>query len=201
MNNLLSSDTAGFPMSTKVQEFLDLLQYPEVQEALQSIVHMTIHETPIYKRLDLIEEHLGANDLYCVGRDIDYERGVTDDEREPLRKIPDQIAVIHNLIQTPVKEVVMVSGNVTEIRARLLREKIDTVSPRQGKKFILSTEVQQFLLFEVPEEQRTTEKGARVAAGDVIKKAIEMFPESLQIGKTKGKGLRFIELIEGLRDM
>ncbi|WP_162198133.1 hypothetical protein, partial [Methanosarcina mazei] len=87
------------------------------------------------------------------------------------------------------------SGNGTEVRARFLKEKLQDVDYRNGKKFLNSKEVQGFLLREVPEEHRTTNKAARKVANDVMKKAFEMFPESMILTKNK-KGLNVIEFIE-----
>jgi hypothetical protein len=97
MNSPLYTDQAGFPLSTKTEEFKELLKYPDVQECLKDIIRNCLHESDIFTRLDLIEEHLGADEFYCIGRDIAFEKGVSeyDDEREPLPKITERVAKIY----------------------------------------------------------------------------------------------------------
>jgi hypothetical protein len=95
----------------------------------------------------------------------------------------------------PVLRETVFSGNETEVRARLLKDHLSDVDMRNGKRFLTSQEVQKYLLHEITEAHRTTEKAARKVANDVMKKAFEMFPESLILTKNK-KGLNVIELLE-----
>lgn len=184
-------------MTEKIQEFLRMLEYPEVQEAMNKIFESYLQSMGLeravskaHTRLDLIEEHLGADDDYCIVKDLEYG------EREPLIKITDQLASIrNNSCQTT--EVVMVAGNVTEIRARLFKEKITITDMRNGKRFMNSPEIASFLLNDVPDEYKAyTKSAASKAAFDVMRKALEMYPDELREGRAKRRGAKVIEYIE-----
>lgn len=173
-----------------------LLEYPEIQEALNKKFETYLQNMGIltavskaHTRLDLIEEHLGADDDYCIVEDLDYG------EREPRMKVPEQIALLASAINNSCQttEVVMVAGNVTEIRARLIKEHLST----NPKKFMTSPEIASFLLNDVPEEYKACSKGAASKASfDVIRKALEMFPEVLREAKAKKRGAKVLEFIE-----
>ncbi len=187
----------GLPVNEKIQEFLKMLEYPEVQEAMNKRFELYLQSMGLeravskaHTRLDLIEEHLGADDDYCIVKDLEYG------EREPLIKITDQFASIReNSCQTT--EVVMVAGNVTEIRARLLKEKLSSMTLRNGKRFMSSPEIASFLLNDAPEEYKAyTKSAASKAAYDVLKKALEIYPNELQESKAKRRGAKVIEYIE-----
>lgn len=191
----------GLPVNEKIQQFLKLLEYPEVQEAMNKKFEEYLQNlgldkaiTRAHRRIDLIEEHLGADEEYCIIKDLDYG------EREPRKKVTEQFAqfaaIINNSCQTT--EVVMVAGNVTEIRARLLKEKLFSVNPRNGKRFMVSSEIASFLLKEVAEEYKTTEIAARKAALDTMKKALEMYPNELRETKAKKRNAKVIEYIDGV---
>ena len=210
MNSPSYTDQAGFPFSTKVEgltveerihEFIKLLEYPEIQEALNKRFEMYLQSMGIVKavsnahaRLDLIEEHLGADDDYCIVKDLEYG------EREPRMKIPEQIAVLAASINDGCKtsEVVMVAGNVPEIRARLLKEKLASAT-KVTEKFMTSPEVADFLLNDVPDEYKACSKSAASkAAFDVMKKALEMFPDELREARAKKRRAKVIEYIENM---
>jgi hypothetical protein len=184
-----------------VEQFLRLLQHPEVQEAFESIVINLLHNCNFFEKFKSIGEFLGENETHCIGRDIDYEKGISmyDEEREPLKRFPDQLSEITDKLKDVKSqaETKILSGNVTEIRARMIFENLKTVDFRQGKRFSLSTEVRDFLLLKIPDEYRTTEKGAKQASKDVMEKALELYPNQLKIGKTR-KNVRYIELIENI---
>ena len=179
----------------KVKEFLKLLQDPEVYPVFQSMVMqvLTDPEGPqLIRRVKNIERHLGANDDWCVWEDVEGEG------REVLMPITEMIDLISGRIEDvslPVLKETVFSGNETEVRARLLKDHLPDVDMRNGKRFLTSQEVQKFLLYEIDEAHRTTEKAARKVANDVMKKAFEMFPESLILTKNK-KRLNVIEFIE-----
>ena len=183
------------PVNPRVQEFLTLLQDPEVYDVFKTLVLQALTDPEgcqLVRRVANIEKHLGADDDYCI-----YEDPFNDD-REVMLTIPEQLSLLSERINDaslPVLKETIFSGNGTEVRARFLKEKLQDVDYRNGKKFLNSKEVQGFLLREVPEEHRTTDKAARKVANDVMKKAFEMFPESLLLTKNK-KGLNVIELIE-----
>jgi hypothetical protein len=186
-------------MNEKIAEFCRLLQFPEVQEVLKDIIRTSLVESNVFTRLNLIEENLGSDEYHCIGRDLDYEKGISeyDEEREPLPTVKQQILAVYKAIDSFDKpnEQVIITGNMTEIRARLFKERIVSVNYRHGKKFMLTPEIKRFLLNEIHEDYRTTDKGAKQAAHDVMKKALEMFPDELKAG-TASNGVKFIEYIE-----
>lgn len=183
------------PVNPRVQEFLTLLQDPEVYDVFKTLVLQALTDpegSQLIQRVSNIEKHLGADDDYCVGKDI------FNDDKEVLMTIPEQFSLLSERINDasiPVLKETIFSGNGTEVRARFLKEKLQDVDYRNGKKFLNSKEVQGFLLREVPEEHRTTDKAARKVANDVMKRAVELFPESMILTKNK-KGLNVIVLIE-----
>lgn len=192
----MSTNYEGLTSEERICEFIKLLEYPEVQEALNNKIEKYIRNMGLvaavskaHTRLDLIEEHLGADDDYCIGEDLEYG------EREPRTKVPEQIAnlaaAINNSCQTT--EVMVVAGNVTEIRARLVKEHL----VMNIKKFMTSPEIASFLLNDVPDEYKPCSKSAASkAAFDVMKKALEMFPNELREARAKKRRAKVIEYIE-----
>lgn len=179
----------------KVQEFLTLLQDPEVYPVFQSMVMqvLTDPEGPqLIRRVKNIERHLGANDDWCIWEDVNGEG------REVLMPITEMIDLISGRIEDvslPVLKETVYSGNGTVIRAKLLKDRLPEVDMRNGRLFMTSKEVQNFLVSDVPDEYKTAPgSSARKAAYDVMKKALEMFPESLKLTKNK-KGLNIIEFV------
>jgi hypothetical protein len=169
-------------VTEKIEEFTRLLQFPEVQEVLKEIVRSSLVESNIFARLNLIEDHLGSDDLYCIGRDLDFERGISeyDEEREPLPKMKEQMARVYTAIDTTetVIETTILGGNKTEMRARLLVDKLKTINLINGKRFMTGPDVSKWLLTEIADEYKTTKTGARQAARDVMEKAKDLFTES-----------------------
>lgn len=170
-------------MTERIEEFTRLLQYPEVQEVIKDIVRNTLNECNVFTRLNLIEEHLGADDYHCVGRDIDFESGFSEyeEEREPLKRIPDQVASIYEAIDSKetVVETTILGGNKTETRARLLLDKLKVTPFVNGKRFLKGPDVAKWLLNEVDTELKTTKTGARQASKDVMQKCKELFPNEI----------------------
>lgn len=190
----------------KVQEFLTLLQDPEVKDALDLIFMRFLRDQGITPKLDLLMDFNGLDvDKHCVGSDWEWdnmepvERMMNKDKKKTvLQPLPDQLALLSERINDaslPVLRETVFSGNETEVRARLLKDHLQDVNMRNGKRFLTSQEVQKYLLYEIDEAHRTTEKAARKVANDVMKKAFEMFPESLLLTKNK-KRLNVIEFIE-----
>lgn len=187
----------------KVQEFVTLLQDPEVYSVFQEMVLRVLLEPEgcqLIRRVNNIERHLGADDDYCIGEDL------FQDDKEVVMTIPEQLALISERINDnaiPVlheKETIFLSANETEVRARLLvEEKLVSVKRRNEKRYMLGPEVQKYLLHEIPEEHRATEKSVRQASIEVMKKALELFPNKVRMGKNKQKR-NFIEYIEKLYD-
>lgn len=177
-----------------VQEFLTLLKDPEVYDVFKGLVMkvLTDPDLLVLKRITNIENHLGVNDIYCLTEDSFHE------DKEVMIPVQEQLFLLSeriNDVSVPVLHESVFSGNETEVRARLLKDKLPDVEYRNGKKFLTSKDVQGFLLHEVPEEHKTTEKSARKVANDIMKKTVEMFPESAILTKNK-KGLNIIEFIE-----
>lgn len=79
------------------------------------------------------------------------------------------------------KEVHIISGTVTEQRARCLYEKLNSVLPRKKEKFLTSHEVQMFLLNELTDDLKAPPSAAKVAAYDTMNKTRELFPNHISI--------------------
>jgi len=209
--------------SSKERQFLDLWNDPELKKVIESqigkyllsdagrsiisdIFYSMLRDTRLLKRVGLLEAYTGLDvDTHCVGSDWEWEE-MSMIEREmcpenkkivvqPLNAQLSLIADRINDASLPVLRETVFSGNETEVRARLLKDHLSDVDMRNGKRFLTSQEVQKFLLYEIDEAHRTTEKAARKVANDVMKKAFEMFPESLILTKNK-KRLNVIELLE-----
>lgn len=209
--------------SSKERQFLDLWNDPELKKVIESqigkyllsdagrsiisdVFYSMLGDTRLLKRVGLLEAYTGLDvDTHCVGSDWEWEE-MSSVEREmypenkkivvqPLNAQLSLIADRINDASLPVLRETVFSGNETEVRARLLKDHLSDVDMRNGKRFLTSQEVQKYLLHEITEAHRTTEKAARKVANDVMKKAFEMFPESLILTKNK-KGLNVIELLE-----
>lgn len=192
----------------KVQELLTLMKDPEVQEVMNLMFYkfLTSPQYQILKKIALVMDFNGLDvDKHCVGSDWEWdnmepvEKMMNKEKRKTvLQPLPDQLALLSERINDaslPVLRETVFSGNETEVRARLLKDHLQDVDMRNGKRFLTSQEVQKYLLYEIDEAHRTTEKAARKVANDVMKKAFEMFPESLLLTKNK-KRLNVIVFLE-----
>jgi hypothetical protein len=196
-------------VNPKVQEFLSLLQDPAVKDVLDLMFmqFLTSPEINLVSKVGLLMDFNGLDvKKDCVGWDWewddmdDVERIMYKDKKKNvLQPLPDQLSLLSERINDaslPVlKETVLVAGNETEVRARLLKEKLSSIPYKNGKKCMLGTDVQKFLLHEIEEEHRPPEKGVRQAALDVMKKAVEQFPDEVRLKKTERKR-NVIEYIE-----
>lgn len=209
--------------ASKERQFLDLWNDPELKPVIESqigkyllsdagrsiisdVFFSMLGDTRLLKRVGLLEAYTGLDvDSHCVGSDWEWEE-MSSIEREmyqenkkivvqPLNAQLSLIADRINDASLPVLRETVFSGNETAVRARLLKDHLPDVDMRNGKRFLTSQEVQKYLLHEITEAHRTTEKAARKVANDVMKKAFEMFPESLILTKNK-KRLNVIELLE-----
>ncbi len=209
--------------SSKERQFLDLWNDPELKPVIESqigkyllsdagrsiisdVFFSMLGDTRLLKRVGLLEAYTGLDvDSHCVGSDWEWEE-MSSVEREmypenkkivvqPLNAQLSLIADRINDASLPVLRETVFSGNETEVRARLLKDHLPDVGMRNGKRFLTSQEVQKYLLYEIDEAHRTTEKAARKVANDVMKKAFERFPESLILTKNK-KRLNVIEFVE-----
>ena len=209
--------------SSKERQFLDLWNDPELKPVVENqigkyllsdtgrsiisdVFYSMLGDTRLLKRVGLLEAFTGLDvDSHCVGSDWEWEE-MSSVEREmypenkkivvqPLNAQLSLIADRINDASLPVLRETVFSGNETEVRARLLKDHLQDVNMRNGKRFLTSQEVQKYLLYEIDEAHRTTEKAARKVANDVMKKAFEMFPESLLLTKNK-KRLNVIVFVE-----
>ena len=209
--------------SSKERQFLDLWNDPELKPVIESqigkyllsdagrsiisdVFYSMLGDTRLLKRVGLLEAYTGLDvDTHCVGSDWEWEEMSTieremypENKKIVVQPLNAQLSLIADRINDaslPVLRETVFSGNETEVRARLLKDHLPDADMRNGKRFLTSQEVQKFLLYEIDEAHRTTEKAARKVANDVMKKAFEMFPESLILTKNK-KRLNVIELIE-----
>ena len=208
--------------SSKEKQFLDLWNDPELKPIIENqigkyllsdtgksiisdIFYSMLGNTRILKRVGLLEAYAGLDiDTHCVGADWEWEE-MNDIEREMypenkktvVQPLNAQLSLLSERINDaslPVLKETVFFGNETEIRARFLKDHLSDVDMRNGKRFLTSQEVQKYLLHEITEAHRTTEKAARKVANDVMKKAFEMFPESLILTKNK-KRLNVIEFL------
>lgn len=209
--------------SSKERQLLDLWNDPELKKVIESqigkyllsdagrsiisdVFYSMLGDTRLLKRVGLLEAYTGLDvDTHCVGSDWEWEEMSTieremypENKKIVVQPLNAQLSLIADRINDaslPVLRETVFSGNETEVRARLLKDHLSDVDMRNGKRFLTSQEVQKYLLHEITEAHRTTEKAARKVANDVMKKAFEMFPESLILTKNK-KGLNVIELLE-----
>lgn len=209
--------------SSKERQFLDLWNDPELKPVIESqigkyllsdagrsiisdVFFSMLGDTRLLKRVGLLEAYTGLDvDSHCVGSDWEWEEMSTieremypENKKIVVQPLNAQLSLIADRINDaslPVLRETVFSGNETEVRARLLKDHLPDVGMRNGKRFLTSQEVQKYLLYEIDEAHRTTEKAARKVANDVMKKAFERFPESLILTKNK-KRLNVIEFIE-----
>lgn len=209
--------------SSKERQFLDLWNDPELKPVVENqigkyllsdtgrsiisdVFYSMLGDTRLLKRVGLLEAFTGLDvDSHCVGSDWEWEEMSTieremypENKKIVVQPLNAQLSLIADRINDaslPVLRETVFSGNETAVRARLLKDHLPDVDMRNGKRFLTSQEVQKYLLHEITEAHRTTEKAARKVANDVMKKAFEMFPESLILTKNK-KRLNVIELLE-----
>ncbi len=209
--------------SSKERQFLDLWNDPELKPVVENqigkyllsdtgrsiisdVFYSMLGDTRLLKRVGLLEAFTGLDvDSHCVGSDWEWEEMSTieremypENKKIVVQPLNAQLSLIADRINDaslPVLRETVFSGNETEVRARLLKDHLPDVGMRNGKRFLTSQEVQKYLLYEIDEAHRTTEKAARKVANDVMKKAFERFPESLILTKNK-KRLNVIEFIE-----
>lgn len=93
------------------------------------------------------------------------------------------------------KEVHIITGKVTEQRARCLREKLSSVLPRNKARYLTSREVQEFLLKDVSANIKAPVDNIDVTAWRVMNKCRELFPNSVLIIRQNKKN-RCLMLIE-----
>lgn len=92
------------------------------------------------------------------------------------------------------KEVHVISGNITEQRARCLFEKLNSILPRNKKRYLTSKDVQEFLLNELPANLKPPAHKIEVTAWVIMNKTKKLYPNAISINHYKGKS-KYIELI------
>lgn len=191
-----------------------ILKTKTIDGLLEEIIFQKLSENGVLGSIELLKQFAGVfPDTHCIGEDWEWDEMDSVERRmypekkkivvQPLQaqllqlqeRIDDaSIPVLHE------KETVFISLNETEVRARLLvEEKLISVAEKNGKKYMLGTDVQKYLLHEIPEEHRATEKSVRQASIEVMKKALELFPNKVRIGKNSKKR-NYIEYIDNSYD-
>ncbi|MDD4778790.1 MAG: hypothetical protein PHV53_10955 [Fermentimonas sp.] len=148
-------------------------------------------------RLNLIEEYLGVDEKHCVGRDLDFERGISEyeEERIPLPKLQDQLKSLTK--EVPSLEV----NTLSDVRVKLLIEELEKTRPRPnqfGVRYFTSSEVGYIISNRFPENIRYKGKGnPRQVRMELMERAVDKFPYKVKLGQSKnGKKCMRIELIE-----
>lgn len=185
-----------------------ILKTKTIDSLLEEIIFQKLSENGVLGSIELLKQFAGVSpDTHCIGEDWEW------DEMDSLerRMYPEKKKIIVQPLQVqlvqlqeridnssiPVlheKETILISANETEVRARLLKDKLASLPPKHEKRFMLGTEVQKFLLNEIPEEHRATAKSVRQASIEVMKKTVEQFPNEVRMGKNSKKR-NFIEYI------
>lgn len=93
------------------------------------------------------------------------------------------------------KETHIIAGNNTEVRAKLLREKLLLMKRKSEKRCILSTEVSVFLSEELSEGLKVTNRNTRTYSRRVMEKLVNLFPDEFRMGKND-KNLLYVEFVE-----
>jgi hypothetical protein len=192
------------------KKLAQLLTTKNIDCLLEEIIFRKLSENGVLNSVEFLKQFVGVDPkTHCIGEDWDWddmsplERQMYPEKRKIIvQPLQAQLVQLQERIDNssiPVlheTEKILISGNVTEIRARLLRDKL-----RDGKKitekFMTSPQLADFLMNDVPEEFRAeTKSAASKAAFDVMRKAWEMFPEELREAKAKRRGAKVIEYIE-----
>lgn len=97
--------------------------------------------------------------------------------------------------RTKEKEVFVVAGTKTEMRARCLSEKLISMLPRQKRKYMTSKEVQMFLINGLPDNIKVPYSNKKDAAKNVMNKTKELYPTMFFIGWVNQKS-KYIEYIK-----
>lgn len=192
------------PILMKV--FEEFLQSDKGQEIIENTANRIISEMRLLKRIVLLETYAGLDiDIHCVGEDWVWD-DMSEAERlkhpevqkvivQPLNAQLSQMNERIDDSSIPVLHETVFAGNETDIRARLLLQKLPDYPMLNGLHQMSTKQVGNFLLNEVPEEHRTTEKSSRKIAADVMRRAVELFPEQIKLVKNSKKELKvsFIE--------
>src|SRR5665647_1082543 len=183
--NYAKLDFKPFDCQEKVNEFLALLKYPEVQAVLELFIDNALakSELMVLKRISTLEGKLGVSDM-----------GLKDDELT----IPEQLNLLASRIDNTVEnykpnlEPLQSAATKTENRAHLLVGKLKSL---RGKKHLDSKEIVQFLKYGIEERLRAKEgQNIRQIKKEVLKKAESLFKGEVELNK-RNKGRREVRLI------
>jgi len=169
--------------------------YPECS----NLFYITVEQKRELKTFHYLKYGKTA-DVYC-SKDC-QERHLKDlSEAEFLRKGTlknrEYALIVHDADVTKrlkEKEVHVITGTITEQRARCLYEKLNSVLPRKKRKYLLSSEVQAFLLSEVSDNLKSPQTAIFKATRDTMNKTRELYPNVISV-EWKNKKTKYIELI------
>ena len=176
--NYATLDFKPFDCTEKVNEFIALLKYPEVQAVLKLLIDSSIatSDLQILQRLAAVETVTGLNDF-------------SGEISEPT--IPTQLSLLAERIDTinttsqPSLELIQACSTKTESRAHLLVAKLKGL---REKKFLSSKEVVSFLRQEIDEKLRVGDnQNVRQCKKEVLEKAAQLFSDIKLDKKTYGR--------------
>src|SRR5665647_2053708 len=182
--------------SDKVQQFLALMEEPEVQSVLKLFIDNAIatSELKMLKRLADIEKALGLN-------------GFSNFKEDHEMTIPEQIALLAERVDSITEPMTVPVCNLELSEACAVRTTLehkamglvehlkDNVAPRNGEIFLNSREIIHFLKYEITEEYRMKDiQNPCQVKKDVIEKAAKLFPNCISLNKKKqgNRGVRII---------
>lgn len=177
--------------------------YPECN----NILYITTQQKRELKTFDYLKYGV-SSDLYCSKHCQEkHLRELSEAEfvQKGALKNREYCLRIHDVDVTKrpkEREVTLITGTITEQRARCLQEKLKSTSTRmlttrnskQIKKYLTSNEVKSFLLEDISDSLKPPKSAVLVAAYDTMNKTVELFPDHICIGYYKDKS-RYIEYI------
>ncbi|MDD4331346.1 MAG: hypothetical protein PHU28_03320 [Methanosarcinaceae archaeon] len=123
-------------------------------------------------------------------------------KRKPLNSLHERLSELEKNVtecNMPTNyENSSLSGNKTEVRAKLVMKELENVKPNLAGKMLTSSEIYQFLSSTaIPEEYRILAKksSSRGMVQSVMDKAVELYPDQVRKGKKRnGKKTSFLIL-------
>jgi hypothetical protein len=181
--------------SESVQQFLALMEEPDVQSVLKLFIDSAIAESElkILKRLTDIEKALGLN-------------GFSDFTEDNEQTIQEQLSLLAERIDN-IAPVTIAAPNVEHVEAHAVKTTLEckaaelvdhlknNVTPRNGEVFLNSREIIHFLKHEIPVEYRMKDiQNPRQAKRDVLHKAVKLFPGCITLSK-KRNGTKEVRIV------
>ena len=162
--------------------------YPECN----NVFYITVEQKRELKTFHYLKYGKTA-DVYC-SKDCQEKHLKDLSEAEFLRKGTlknrEYALIVHGADVTKrlkEKEVHIISGTVTEQRARCLFEKLNSVTPYKKRRFLTSKDVQSFLLKELPDNLKANAAHIDVTAWRVMAKCRQLYPSMVLIQNYNGK--------------